>query len=101
MTTPRIDDASAPTLSIYDDGLVYHSGETDGTGFEAAVSGGVYDTVFYAWDDGGAGGTFHSQGDTHSLIYWTAPVVAVDTPVTLTLTLHGHWHWNDCNGRYI
>ena len=37
MTTPRIDDASAPTLSIYDDGLVYHSGETDGTGFERGI----------------------------------------------------------------
>ena len=59
--------------------------DSEGTlSVSATVSGGTYDTIAYAWDDGGAGGSFSAQAA--STIY-TAPAASSDTAVTLTCTV--------------
>ena len=74
-------DASAPTVTVTSANDV----DSEGTlSVSAAVSGGEYDTIAYAWDDGGAGGSFSAQAA--STVY-TAPDVSSDTDVTLTCTV--------------
>ena len=59
--------------------------DSEGTlSVSAAVSGGEYDTIAYAWDDGSEGGSFSAQAA--STVY-TAPDVSSDTDVTLTCTV--------------
>ena len=75
-------DASAPTSVI-----IVGSNDVDSEGtlsLGATVSGGTYDALAYAWDDGGAGGSFSTQ--TAATIY-TAPAATSDTAVTLTCTV--------------
>ena len=75
-------DASAPTSVVIVGG---NSVDSEGTlSLGATVSGGTYDTLAYAWDDGGAGGSFSTQ--TAATIY-TAPAATSDTAVTLTCTV--------------
>ena len=74
-------DASAPTVTVTSADDV----DSEGTlSVSAAVSGGEYDTIAYAWDDGSAGGSFSAQAA--STVY-TAPDVSADTDVTLTCTV--------------
>ena len=75
-------DASAPTSVVIVGG---NSVDSEGTlSLGTTVSGGTYDALAYAWDDGGAGGSFSTQ--TAATIY-TAPAATSDTAVTLTCTV--------------
>ena len=74
-------DASAPTVTVTSANNVDSEGMLS---VSAAVSGGEYDTIAYAWDDGSEGGSFSAQAA--STVY-TAPDVSSDTDVTLTCTV--------------
>ena len=73
--------AAAPTVTIASQSDI---AENETASLSATVSGGTYDSLAYAWSDGGAGGSFSTQ--SASTVY-TPPDVASDTSVTVTCTV--------------
>ena len=74
-----ISDASAPTVTI---GAVGNVNEGTDVALTATLSGGTYDTITFAWDDGGEGGAF--DDDTAQNPTYTAPAVTSHQSATFT-----------------
>ena len=72
-------DAAAPTVTI---GAVANVNEGTDVALTATLSGGTYDTITFAWDDGGAGGAFSSS--TAQNPTYTAPSVTSHQSATFT-----------------
>ena len=75
---PVLPDASAPSVTISTQGDVYAD---QSAALAALLGGGTYDALAYAWDDGGAGGSFDAQA---AQVVYAPPAVSADTTVTIT-----------------
>ena len=80
--TPVLPDATAPTVTI-DAVADFDEGNTQQ--LNAQISGGTYDTLTYAWSDGGAGGSFSDNAIANPV--YTPADVSRDTTVTVTCTV--------------
>ena len=73
-------DASAPTISLND---VADFGELETATLTAVPTGGVYDTISYAWTVTSGGGTITGSGAS---VTYTPADVSADTSVTVSVT---------------